>query len=130
MISLNGSIVLTNFAMPKNSNLWHFLPCPHPVGQPFIILPTVESTNTMHATGTGRLASHVPPFLLWNRRPVKGHEAKNGSLRHIEIILSIVLEPLPLQAHNQFLALASRGACPVMISFLNIQGIIQYQVGP
>jgi BirA family biotin operon repressor/biotin-[acetyl-CoA-carboxylase] ligase len=95
--------------MPKNSNLLALPAMSHPVGQPFIILPTVESTNNyaMRQVQEG-LASHGTAFFALEQTAGKGQRGKKWfSPPHKNIILSIVLEPLSLQAHNQFLLSAS-----------------------
>ena len=80
-----------------------------PIGQPFVILPSVESTNN-YAMGLVQagMASHGAAFFALEQTAGKGQRGKKWIAEpHKNIALSIVLEPGFLQAHQQFLLSAT-----------------------
>jgi len=95
--------------MPKNSNLLPHPAISQPVGQPFTILSSVESTNNyaMRQVQEG-MASHGAAWFALEQTAGKGQRGKQwSSSPNMNIIISIVLEPGSLQAHQQFLLSAT-----------------------
>ena len=75
-----------------------------PIGHPFIELPTVESTNNyaMAKVHAG-LASHGTIFFAHEQTRGKGQRGKTWvSAPGENIIISLVLEPIPLRPEQQF----------------------------
>ncbi len=80
-----------------------------PIGQPFIVLPTIDSTNN-YAMAQARegLATHGSAYFAIEQTGGKGQRGKDWITRPGEnIILSVVLQPAGLFINNQFLLSAS-----------------------
>jgi len=102
-------MVITNFALPKNSNLLSHPAMFHPVGQPFIILPSVESSNNyaMQQAREG-LACHGTAYFALEQTAGKGQRGKKWLAEsHKSIALSVVMEPGFLPPHKNFLLSAT-----------------------
>lgn len=100
---------ITIFALLKNSTLLSNTPPFPPIGQPFIVLPTIDSTNN-YAMARARegLASHGSAYFAIEQTDGKGQRGKNWITHPGEnIILSVVLQPEGLYINNQFLLSAS-----------------------
>jgi BirA family biotin operon repressor/biotin-[acetyl-CoA-carboxylase] ligase len=88
----------------KNSNLLSH-PISHPIGQPFIILPSIDSTNN-YAMGQVQLgaAGHGTAYFAHEQTAGKGQRGKRWLTRpHENIMLSMVIEPDLAPAANPFL---------------------------
>ena len=80
-----------------------------PIGQPFIVLPTVDSTNN-YAMAQARdgLATHGSVYFAMEQTSGKGQRGKKWITKPGEnIILSVVLQPGVLSINHQFLLSAS-----------------------
>lgn len=100
---------ITIFALLKNSTLLSNTPPFPPIGQPFIVLPTIDSTNN-YAMARVRegLATHGSAYFAIEQTGGKGQRGKNWITHPGEnIILSVVLQPEGLFINNQFLLSAS-----------------------
>ena len=80
-----------------------------PIGQPFIILPSVDSTNNYAmAQSRAGLAMHGTAYLAMEQTNGKGQRGKSWTSKPGEnIMLSVVLEPKGLTIGNQFILSAS-----------------------
>lgn len=84
-------------------------PISHPVGQPFIILPSVDSTNN-YAMGQVQqgLAGHGTAYFAHEQTAGKGQRGKRWLTRpHENIMLSMVIQPSLASAANTFLLSAA-----------------------
>lgn len=80
-----------------------------PIGQPFIVLPTVDSTNN-YAMAQARLglATHGSVYFAMEQTMGKGQRGKKWLTAPGEnIMLSAVVQPMGILLHNQFLLSAS-----------------------
>jgi BirA family biotin operon repressor/biotin-[acetyl-CoA-carboxylase] ligase len=104
---LKRSIVITNFALPKNNNL---LPNPasNPIGQPFIVLSSVDSTNNYAmAQVQAGTAAHGTVYFTHEQTAGKGQRGKSWlTTSHENVMLSTVIQPRLLPG-DQFLLSAS-----------------------
>jgi BirA family biotin operon repressor/biotin-[acetyl-CoA-carboxylase] ligase len=100
--------------MPKNSNLLSYQATLLPIGNPFIELPTVESTNN-YAMAQARKgnARHGAAFFAHHQTAGKGQRGKSWTADPGEnIIMSIVLQPIELKPSDSFhLSAAVATAC-------------------
>lgn len=100
---------ITIFALLKNSTLLSNTPPFPPIGQPFIVLPTIDSTNN-YAMARARegLATHGSAYFAIRQTGGKGQRGKTWITHPGEnIVLSVVLQPDGLFINNQFLLSAS-----------------------
>ena len=98
-----------NFAQAKNSNLLSHPGSFNPIGQPFTILGSVDSTNN-YAMGQAQagLAPHGSAYFAYEQTAGKGQRNKQWLTNSSEnILLSVVLQPFTLTASEQFLLSAS-----------------------
>ena len=95
--------------MPKNSDLLSYTPAFPPIGQPLIVLPSVDSTNNYAmAQARAGLAKHGAAYLALEQTGGKGQRGKSWITNPGEnILLSVVLEPKALIIGNQFILSAS-----------------------
>ena len=95
--------------MPKNSDLLPHTPVFPPIGQPFIVLPSVDSTNNYAmAQSRAGLAMHGTAYLAMEQTNGKGQRGKSWASKQGEnIMLSVVLEPKGLTIGSQFILSAS-----------------------
>ncbi len=80
-----------------------------PIGQPFIVLPSVDSTNNYAmAQARAGLAIHGTAYLAMEQTNGKGQRGKSWTSKPSEnIMISVVLEPKVLTIGNQFILSAS-----------------------
>lgn len=100
---------MTNFAQLKNSNLLSYPATFNTIGQPFILLTSVDSTNN-YAMAKVRegIATHGAVFFALEQTAGKGQRGKVWHTRKGEnIILSLVLNPSATQPDAPFLLSAS-----------------------
>jgi BirA family biotin operon repressor/biotin-[acetyl-CoA-carboxylase] ligase len=101
--------LLPNFAQAKNSNLLSHHDTFNPIGQPFTILSSVDSTNN-YAMGQVQagLARHGAAWFAHEQTAGKGQRNKRWLTDPSEnILLSVVLQPFSLNVSGQFLLSAS-----------------------
>lgn len=93
----------------KNSTLLSHKPAFPLIGQPFIILPTVDSTNNYAmAQAQKGLATHGSVYLALEQTAGKGQRGKQWMAANGEnIMLSVVLQPKPMTIGNPFILSAS-----------------------
>lgn len=93
----------------KNSTLLPHKPAFPLIGQPFIILPTVDSTNNYAmAQAQKGLATHGSVYLALEQTAGKGQRGKQWMAAKGEnIMLSVVLQPKPMTIGNPFILSAS-----------------------
>ncbi len=100
---------IPNFAQAKNSNLLSHPGTINPIGQPFTILSSVDSTNN-YAMGQVQagLARHGAAWFAHEQTAGKGQRNKRWLTNPSEnILLSVVLQPFTLTASEQFLLSAT-----------------------
>lgn len=100
---------IPNFAQAKNSNLLSHPGTFNPIGQPFTILSSVDSTNN-YAMGQVQagLARHGAAWFAHEQTAGKGQRNKRWLTNPSEnILLSVVLQPFTLTASEQFLLSAT-----------------------
>lgn len=91
--------------MSKNSNLLSHPPLNHPIGQPFVVLPKVDSTNNyaMAQVHAG-MAFHGAAYFTFEQTAGKGQRGKSWLTTVGEnIMMSIVLQPDKFFAGKPFL---------------------------
>jgi BirA family biotin operon repressor/biotin-[acetyl-CoA-carboxylase] ligase len=98
-----------NFAQAKNSNLLSHHGSFNPIGQPFTILSSVDSTNNYAmARVQAGLAQHGAAWFAHEQTAGKGQRNKHWLTNPSEnILLSVVIQPFTLTASEQFLLSAS-----------------------
>jgi BirA family biotin operon repressor/biotin-[acetyl-CoA-carboxylase] ligase len=90
------------------------LPSDNPIGQPFIQLPVVESTNNYAmAAVQAQMAGHGAAWFAHHQTAGKGQRGKSWLMdAGLNVMLSIVIEPLVLKIADQFkLSAAIATAC-------------------
>jgi BirA family biotin operon repressor/biotin-[acetyl-CoA-carboxylase] ligase len=90
------------------------LPSDNPIGQPFIQLPVVESTNNYAmAAVQAQMAGHGAAWFAYHQTAGKGQRGKSWLMdAGLNVMLSIVIEPLVLKIADQFkLSAAIATAC-------------------
>lgn len=100
---------IPNFAQAKNSNLLSHPGSFNPIGQPFTILSSVDSTNN-YAMGQVQagLARHGAAWFAHEQTAGKGQRNKRWLTNPSEnILLSVVIQPFTLTASEQFLLSAT-----------------------
>jgi len=109
ILPLKRFLQLSIFVLPKNSDLLPHTPVFPPIGQPFIVLPSVDSTNNYAmAQARAGLAIHGTAYLAMEQTNGKGQRGKSWTSKAGEnIMLSVVLEPKVLTIGNQFILSAS-----------------------
>jgi BirA family transcriptional regulator, biotin operon repressor / biotin---[acetyl-CoA-carboxylase] ligase len=108
-LMINCMSLFPNFAQAKNSNLLSHHGSFNPIGQPFTILESVDSTNN-YAMGQAQagLAQHGAAWFAYEQTAGKGQRNKQWLTNPSEnILLSVVLQPFTLTASEQFLLSAS-----------------------
>ncbi|MGZ5134547.1 MAG: biotin--[acetyl-CoA-carboxylase] ligase [Flavitalea sp.] len=92
------------FALPKNSNLLPHQATLLRIGDPFIELPTVDSTNN-YAMGQVQkaMAKHGTVYFAHNQTAGKGQRGKSWTTKPGEnLILSVVIVPIELTLFDTF----------------------------
>jgi BirA family biotin operon repressor/biotin-[acetyl-CoA-carboxylase] ligase len=79
------------------------------IGQPFILLPTVDSTNNYAmAQAHAGLASHGTAFFALNQTAGKGQRGRNWrSVPGKNIIMSLIIAPSSVRLENSFMMSAT-----------------------
>src|SRR5688572_2022740 len=108
-LMINCMSPIPNFAQAKNSNLLSHPGSFNPIGQPFTILSSVDSTNNYAmARVQAGLAQHGAAWFAHEQTAGKGQRNKHWLTNPSEnILLSVVLQPFTLTASEQFLLSAS-----------------------
>ena len=101
--------VSSNFALPKNSNLLPHQAIASPIGEPFIELATVDSTNNYAmAQMQNGTASHGTAYFAYEQTAGKGQRGKTWTTNHGEnVILSVILTPDDAKLKDLFLLSAT-----------------------
>jgi BirA family biotin operon repressor/biotin-[acetyl-CoA-carboxylase] ligase len=109
ILPLKRFLQLSIFVLLKNSDLLPHTPVFPPIGQPFIVLPSVDSTNNYAmAQARAGLAIHGTVYLAMEQTNGKGQRGKSWSSKPGDnIMLSVVLEPKALTIGNHFILSAS-----------------------
>jgi BirA family transcriptional regulator, biotin operon repressor / biotin---[acetyl-CoA-carboxylase] ligase len=90
--------------LPKNSNLLSQTPLISPIGQPFIIVPKVDSSNNyaIDRVQSGE-AEHGTVYFALEQNAGKGQRGKSwSSLPNENVILSAIIQPSGLSVDQQF----------------------------
>jgi BirA family biotin operon repressor/biotin-[acetyl-CoA-carboxylase] ligase len=97
------------FALPKNSNLLPHQAILMPIGDPFIELTTVDSTNNYAmAQVQNGTANHGTAYFAWQQTAGKGQRGKTWTTETGKnLILSVILEPADLLSGDSFLLSAA-----------------------
>jgi BirA family biotin operon repressor/biotin-[acetyl-CoA-carboxylase] ligase len=106
-------MVIPNFAHPKNNNLLAHPGNRSPIGHPYIILPTVDSTNNyaMRQIQAG-LASHGITWFALEQTAGKGQRGKSWlTTPNLNIMLSAVVTPSLLPNRQFWLSATVALAC-------------------
>lgn len=109
ILPLKRFLQLSIFVLLKNSDLLPHTPVFPPIGQPLIVLPSVDSTNNYAmAQARAGLAIHGTAYLAMEQTNGKGQRGKSWTSKPGEnIMLSVVLEPKALTIGNRFILSAS-----------------------
>jgi len=90
--------------LPKNSNLLSQTPLISPIGQPFIIVPKVDSSNNyaIDRLQSGE-AEHGTVYFALEQNAGKGQRGKSwSSLPNENVIMSAIIQPSGLLVDQQF----------------------------